>query len=97
MVLLFCRLQMQAEGNEHILRECVTLLKDITGVEVPQGHNPELQFRSHLWDGLPGLHMPLMFYALTEALGEILAGKGVLLLLCGPHVNTWATLAMASQ
>lgn len=49
---------------EQVLKQ----LEQQTGVVLPEGRNPDIQFLSHLWDPLKVSYKPLIFYICMEVL-----------------------------
>lgn len=79
----FCyktRKQMREDGMEDKLQAWLELFEEKTGLILHPGRNPSLKFRSHIWDKMPAMHLPLAFYALQDCVGwlstAILLGNG---------------------
>ena len=58
-----------AGGGPEALGAVADALLAKAGMALPEGEDASLRFMDHLWDDLPAQPRPLVFYALTEALG----------------------------
>ena len=60
--------QMQEAGLIPELEAFLDEVEAIAGIKLPLGYNPDLKFMSHLWEDVPHVYRPLLFYLVMEFL-----------------------------
>lgn len=63
------REQLEAEGRGGLTESWVRELEVAWGVELEDGHDPDLAFMSHLWQELRCSYRPACFYGALEVWG----------------------------
>jgi hypothetical protein len=59
---------MQDAGLMPELEAFLDDIEAVAGINLPPGYNPDLKFMRHLWDDVPHVYRPLVFYFVMELL-----------------------------